>query len=96
MQRQSLSCRSRATHTQQAFTLSEEINRQLTGRICDLHFAPTEASKKNLLAENISENNILVTGNTVIDALFESIKRVKNLSTENIENIKNPFYQIKK
>ena len=69
----------------------EEINRQVTGRICDLHFAPTEASKKNLLAENISENNILVTGNTVIDALFESIKRVKNLSTENIENIKKPF-----
>jgi UDP-N-acetylglucosamine 2-epimerase (non-hydrolysing) len=66
----------------------EEINRQVTGRICDLHFAPTEVSKKNLLAENISENNILVTGNTVIDALFESIKRVKNLSTENIENIK--------
>lgn len=66
----------------------EEINRQVTGRICDLHFAPTEASKKNLLAENISENNIIVTGNTVIDALFESIKRVKNLSTENIENIK--------
>lgn len=66
----------------------EEINRQVTGRICDLHFAPTEASKNNLLAENISENNILVTGNTVIDALFESIKRVKNLSTENIEKIK--------
>ena len=66
----------------------EEINRQVTGRICDLHFAPTEASKKNLMAENISENNILVTGNTVIDALFESIKRIKNLSTENIENIK--------
>ena len=65
-----------------------EINRQVTGRICDLHFAPTEASKKNLLAENISENNILVTGNTVIDALFESVKRIKNLSTENIENIK--------
>ena len=66
----------------------EEINRQVTGRICDFHFAPTEASKKNLLAENISENNVIVTGNTVIDALFESIKRVKNLSTENIENIK--------
>lgn len=66
----------------------EEINRQVTGRICDLHYAPTEASKKNLLAENISENNILVTGNTMIDALFESIKRIKNLSTENIENIK--------
>ena len=66
----------------------EEINRQITGRICDLHFAPTEASKHNLLAENISKKDILVTGNTVIDALFESVKRIKNLSTENIENIK--------
>ena len=66
----------------------EEIKRQITGRICDLHFAPTEASKHNLLAENISKKDILVTGNTVIDALFESVKRIKNLSTENIENIK--------
>lgn len=66
----------------------EEINRQVTGRICDLHFAPTETSKQNLLAENISEDDILVTGNTVIDALFESVMRVKNLSTENIESIK--------
>jgi UDP-N-acetylglucosamine 2-epimerase (non-hydrolysing) len=64
------------------------MNRQITGRVCDLHFAPTEASKKNLLAENISKKDILVTGNTVIDALFESVSRVKNLSTENIEIIK--------
>ncbi len=66
----------------------EEINRQITGRICDLHFAPTETSKQNLLSENISSANIIVTGNTVIDALFESVSRVKDLSTQNIENIK--------
>lgn len=47
----------------------EEMNRQITGRIASFHYAPTEGSKKNLLCENISESNILVTGNTVIDAL---------------------------
>jgi UDP-N-acetylglucosamine 2-epimerase (non-hydrolysing) len=45
------------------------MNRQITGRIASFHYAPTEGSKKNLLCENISESNILVTGNTVIDAL---------------------------
>ena len=69
-------------------TFPEEINRQITGRICDLHFAPTEASKTNLLAENISKKDILVTGNTVIDALFESVSRVENIRTKNIEHIK--------
>ena len=54
----------------------EEINRQITGRICDYHFAPTETSKKNLLKENISEDSILVTGNTVIDALIKSVEKV--------------------
>ena len=54
----------------------EEINRQITGRICDYHFAPTETSKKNLLKENISEKSILVTGNTVIDALLKSVEKV--------------------
>ena len=54
----------------------EEINRQITGRICDYHFAPTETSKKNLLQENISEKSILVTGNTVIDALLKSVEKV--------------------
>lgn len=54
----------------------EEINRQITGRICDYHFAPTETSKNNLLNENISESSILVTGNTVIDALMESVEKV--------------------
>ena len=55
----------------------EEINRQVTGRIADWHFAPTETSKKNLLAENISKESILVTGNTVIDALLQSVTKVK-------------------
>jgi UDP-N-acetylglucosamine 2-epimerase (non-hydrolysing) len=54
----------------------EEINRQLTSRICNYHFAPTETSKQNLLDENIAEDAILVTGNTVIDALLESVERV--------------------
>lgn len=64
----------------------EEINRQVTGRIADLHFAPTETSKRNLLLENISEENIIVTGNTVIDALLQSVEKVEN----------NPSHLIKK
>ncbi len=47
----------------------EEINRRVAGVIADLHFAPTEWSKQNLLREGIDENNVKVTGNTVIDAL---------------------------
>ncbi|HWL27119.1 MAG TPA: UDP-N-acetylglucosamine 2-epimerase (non-hydrolyzing) [Ureibacillus sp.] len=52
----------------------EEMNRQLTGVMADLHFAPTAVSKKNLLQENKSENNIFVTGNTAIDALKTTVK----------------------
>lgn len=48
----------------------EEIMRQMTSRVAELHFAPTEANKKALLLENIEENRISVVGNTVIDALF--------------------------
>lgn len=48
----------------------EEMNRRLTGVMADLHFAPTEYSKRNLLREGVRENNIFVTGNTVIDALL--------------------------
>ncbi len=48
----------------------EEINRQLTTRLADFHFAPTEWSKKNLLNEGVEESKIYVTGNTVIDALL--------------------------
>lgn len=66
----------------------EEINRQIAGRVCDYHFAPTPTSKENLLRENIEDDSILVTGNTVIDALFESVNRVRNLSNSTIESIK--------
>lgn len=54
----------------------EEINRQVTGRVCDYHFAPTVTSKNNLLQENTPDDSILVTGNTVIDALLKSVEKV--------------------
>lgn len=57
----------------------EELNRQLTGRIADFHFAPTQMSKSNLLSESTKEESILVTGNTVIDALFESVSIVNTI-----------------
>lgn len=56
----------------------EEMNRQLTGRMATYHFAPTELSRQNLLAEGVSDEHILVTGNTVIDALHQVVKRVKS------------------
>lgn len=59
----------------------EEMNRQLTGRIADFHFAPTSTSIGNLLKENIDLKNILVTGNTVIDALLNSVDIVNSLET---------------
>jgi UDP-N-acetylglucosamine 2-epimerase (non-hydrolysing) len=67
----------------------EEINRQVTGRIADFHFAPTIASKENLLKENINTSSIIITGNTVIDALLESSKRVNTIHNEEIEVLKN-------
>ncbi len=55
----------------------EEMNRQLTGRMASYHFAPTELSRKNLLAEGIATDRIFITGNTVIDALQQVVTRVK-------------------
>lgn len=52
----------------------EEMNRKLTGAIADIHFAPTSISKNNLLKENIDPAAIVVTGNTVIDALQTTVK----------------------
>ena len=66
----------------------EEINRQVTGRIADIHFAPTVASKENLLLENVNNDSILVTGNTVIDALLESSNRVLEIKNDEIEFLK--------
>jgi UDP-N-acetylglucosamine 2-epimerase (non-hydrolysing) len=56
----------------------EEMNRQITSRIATYHFAPTKLSKENLLNEGIEENKIIVTGNTVIDALHLVVERIKN------------------
>jgi len=51
----------------------EEMNRHLTGVVADLHFAPTELAKENLLKENVDSEKITVTGNTVIDALLDVV-----------------------
>lgn len=59
----------------------EELNRQITGRISELHFAPSEVSKKNLLKENVDPKKVIVSGNTVIDAIqFISDKIENNLN----------------
>ncbi|MCO7233452.1 MULTISPECIES: non-hydrolyzing UDP-N-acetylglucosamine 2-epimerase [unclassified Cobetia] len=55
----------------------EEANRKLTGALAAKHFAPTETSRQNLLKENIDPANIHVTGNTVIDALFEVVRKLE-------------------
>lgn len=55
----------------------EEMNRQITGRITTYHFAPTPLSKENLLAENVKLEQITITGNTVIDALYMVTERIK-------------------
>ena len=55
----------------------EEMNRQLTGRMATYHFAPTELSRDNLLAEGIATDRIFITGNTVIDALQQVVTQVK-------------------
>lgn len=52
----------------------EEMNRQLTGRIADLNFSPTEQNRQNLIKENVSDNIIYITGNTVIDALKTTVR----------------------
>ncbi|WP_151174014.1 non-hydrolyzing UDP-N-acetylglucosamine 2-epimerase [Pseudoalteromonas ruthenica] len=54
----------------------EEANRKLTGALAQLHFAPTDTSKNNLLKENIDPSNVHVTGNTVIDALLDVVDKV--------------------
>ena len=53
----------------------EEMNRALTGKIADLHFAPTVKSKDNLLHEGVSKDRIFVTGNTAIDALYTTVSK---------------------
>lgn len=56
----------------------EEMNRQITGRIATYNFAPTLLSKQNLLQEGIKKDSIIITGNTVIDALYMVVDKIKN------------------
>lgn len=75
----------------------EEMNRQITGRIATYDFAPTPLSRENLLKENVSEDKITVTGNTVIDALYwvvDKIKSDKNLDSELEGILKSAGYDV--
>lgn len=65
----------------------EEMNRRLTGAIADLHFAPTKLAKQHLEKENVSEENIFITGNTVIDALQSTIEEKYHFSVEELNQI---------
>ena len=75
----------------------EEMNRQLTGRIATYLFAPTPLSRQNLLSEGVQDNHITVTGNTVIDALYmvvEKIKKDKVLDAELESVLKQSGYDV--
>lgn len=69
----------------------EEINRQITGRIANYHFAPTSRAKENLLSEHVSDENITITGNTVIDALMYSVKKIETSGHKDIQDIKDKY-----
>jgi UDP-N-acetylglucosamine 2-epimerase (non-hydrolysing) len=56
------------------FPFPEEMNRKLTGALADIHFAPTKGSKENLLREGVKEEEIYITGNTVIDAMLHTVQ----------------------
>ena len=73
----------------------EEMNRQITGRIATYHFAPTALSRENLLKESVSEEKIIVTGNTVIDALYWVVNKIKSddeLNSELAEQLRKSGY----
>lgn len=90
----------------------EEMNRRLTGSLADLHFAPTETAKQNLLREGTDAKKIFVTGNTVIDALYQTVredfkfpdelrrvdfsKRVILVTTHRRENLGEPMRHVYK
>ena len=75
----------------------EEMNRLMTGRISTVHFSPTPLAKQNLLQEHVDEAKIVVTGNTVIDALQMVVERLKNdeqLAGEVKEKVLNMGYDV--
>lgn len=63
----------------------EEMNRLITGRIATYHFSPTQQSRNNLLKENVSDEAIIITGNTVIDALYWVVEKIKKNTALNTE-----------
>ncbi|TAK50682.1 MAG: UDP-N-acetylglucosamine 2-epimerase (non-hydrolyzing), partial [Bacteroidetes bacterium] len=65
----------------------EEINRQLTSRLTDFHFAPTEWARKNLLSEGIPPGTIFVTGNTVIDSLLLTAKENYQFTNQKLQEL---------
>ncbi len=65
----------------------EEVNRRLTGVISDMHFAPTERNRENLLKENVSDDTIYITGNTVIDALQTTVRGDYEFKDETLANM---------
>ena len=72
----------------------EEANRQLTTQITTYHFAPTQTSKENLLKENVKDKNIAIMGNTVIDALFLALNKIKSnpdLEAKIIDTVQSQF-----
>lgn len=69
------------------FPFPEEMNRKLTGSLADLHFAPTKGSKENLLREGIRENDIYITGNTVIDAMKHTVEENYIFQNDELNNI---------
>ena len=66
----------------------EEINRTITGKLTDLHFAPTEQAMQNLTSEGIKKGSICVTGNTVVDALLDAVSIIKTSNDSQIESLK--------
>ncbi len=74
----------------------EEINRQVTARVTDFHFAPTPKAKENLLMEGIPGDKIYVTGNTVIDALHIGLEKLKSYEDDEIRQLKNLIHPNKK
>ncbi len=72
----------------------EEINRQLTGKVADLHFAPTGRAYDNLLAEKVDEKSVFLTGNTVVDAINWGIEKIKR--NKDVIDQKMPFKEMDK
>ena len=77
----------------------EEMNRQITGRIASYHFAPTDLSRQNLLEEGVRPESVVVTGNTVIDALYMVVDKIKTddrLKISLLEELREAGYDVER